>query len=246
MKDLKDFKIERTLFHLGIDTSVKEVWKYAHNNIQKSVGNEAAESTSKIASKHTNLKDRKFIAYHHYHPELLQHFTKNNDKTMDFLPISLVEKLGLINNGYTNDDLFRGYVEKLKRLGEDAAYVPVPSYKHAEDDLERLLDRIQLNEVVRTCRDKYRGYKALSTVRGDRLYNHVINQRRKLLSDNISEVERAVSILADRVEELELKKRKLEEALKEKEEACIPAPEKPMELPIFDADNHPGGFTLFR
>lgn len=245
MKDLKNFKIDRTLFHLGIDTSVKEEWKYTRNNIQNSAGNEAAECTSKIASKHTNLKDRKFIAYHHYHPELLQHFTKNNDKTMDFLPMSLVEKLGLINNGYTDDDLFRGYVEKLKRIGEDAAYVPVPSYKHAEDDLERLLDRIQLNEVVRTCRDKYRGYKALFKFRGDRLYNNVINQRRKLLSDNISEVERAVSILADRVEELEFKKRKLEEALKEKE-ACIPAPEKPMELPIFDANNHPGGFTLFR
>ncbi len=245
MKELKEFKIDRTLFHLGIDTSVKEEWKYTRDHFQNSEENDTMDNTNTKVTKLTSLKDRKFIAYHHYHPELLQHFTTNSDKTMDFLPVSLVEKLGLVNNGYTGDDLFRGFVDKLKRLGEDAAYVPVPSYKHAEDDLERLLDRIQLNEVIRTCRDKYRDYKALSKVRGDRLFINFVNQRRKLLSDNISEVERAVSILADRVEELEVEKRRLEGALKEKEEA-VPASEKPMELTIFDAVNNPEGFSLFR
>ena len=49
-----------------------------------------------------------YIACHHFDPAILEAMLEQDLATIALIPAELIERLGLVDNGYTNEDMVRG------------------------------------------------------------------------------------------------------------------------------------------
>lgn len=105
------------------------------------------------------VEKSKYIANHHFHPAILQAMLDQGKSSIDCMPVQLIQDLDLVDNGYTNADLFHGEVPEGKT---SPVYVPVPSYKDAKDDYKLVSNRWRLNCMIKECRMKRRGNSTLA------------------------------------------------------------------------------------
>lgn len=87
------------------------------------------------------VRSMKFVDNHHYDPAILQAMLDQGKSNIDSMPVDLIRDLGLIDNGYTNADLFHG---KVPEGNTSPVYVPVPSYKNAKHDYKLVSNRWRL------------------------------------------------------------------------------------------------------
>ena len=157
--EVKEFKIERTLVHLGLPRNDKEL-VCSHDIRDRSTFVTPSKRT-RSNTKKVKVK-RKHIAHHHFHPELLQEVVVNQGfTTIDYIDAALIKDLGLLDNGYSEEDRFKG-----KDTGVmTRVFVPVPSYKKAERDYVLASSRYRLNQLISSCRSKQRGESFLASRR---------------------------------------------------------------------------------
>ena len=106
----------------------------------------------KIAQGASPARSTKYIANHHFHPAVLQAMLGQGHN--DCVSTQLIKDFGLVDNGYTDADLFRG---TLPAGQEGPVYVPTPSYKDAKADYKLVSNRWRLNKMIAGCRAKSRG-----------------------------------------------------------------------------------------
>jgi len=114
-----------------------------------------AASKSTRESKESPKRQKKVVAAHHYHPEVIQLLVTVDSKIQffDHLTDSFVRDSGLWNNGYTESDNFPGEFILDKKTVKERVFVPVPSYKNAMNDYRLVVTRCRMNDIVRTCKD---------------------------------------------------------------------------------------------
>lgn len=138
------------------------------------------------------------MARHHYHPQILQQFVVHDGfKNIDYIDAKFIKDAGLINNGYTEEDRFKGSLENTA----DEVYVPVPSYriKEAERDYILASSRARLNDAIKSCCRKYKGESFLASraeVNDDRLLKP-LQKLPPIRDDRVSHLQRQVCMLSD-------------------------------------------------
>lgn len=251
--DLKEFKIERTLVHLGMYSEDKSSWVCSVDQRNRSgkkapkgaaaageatatggdVAGEGVEATVDYDETQGELKapalpplsadggdeddpsappkkrstyTRRYVALHHFHPEVLEAMVELGKTTIDTIPAKLIVDHGLLGNGYTEDDIFRGKSRGLgmKPKNKAEVFVPVPTYQHAKEDYILLSTRARLDRLVRSCREKnHRTNPAMNDITALR----PVDKRRKLEAlpsldaDNRWDLQRAVCMLSDKLDE---------------------------------------------
>ena len=129
-----------------------------------------ASQPPKKKKKKKKARVTQYIACHHFDPAILEAMLEQDLATIDLIPAELIEHLGLVDNGYTNEDMVRGdgsvsaknalkvdsnsQSNKVEKKDEYKGpwYVPTPSYKHARRDYEQASTRYRLNELIKKCR----------------------------------------------------------------------------------------------
>ena len=163
----------------------------------------------------------KYVANHHFQPEILQAMLDQGKTNIDCLPVQLIKDLGLIDNGYTNADLFHGKVPDADGK-TSPVYVPVPSYKNAEDDYKSVSNRWRLNRIIKDCRMKRRGKSTLAP-RGQDNILRPVDKRAKIDalpaidSESVDDLQRAVCMLSDELDAANEKIKRLEDESKLKD-----------------------------
>jgi hypothetical protein len=205
LAELKEFKLKRSLVHLGLNKMATRVCT-VDNRDQSKIGNTSpsmstqqhavtpddsdlapikvdvgvrirlagklndatrtsvtAEMMSdviqKIPQKSQPLHSRKYVANHHFHPEVLQAMMDQGKSTIDCIPVQFITDFDLVGNGYTHADLFSGSLPKGQA---GPVYVPTPSYKNALDDYKLVSTRWRLNKMIASCQLKRKGNTTLA------------------------------------------------------------------------------------
>jgi len=162
------------------------------------------------------LHSRKYIANHHFHPEILQQMLHQGIKHIDCITEELIRELGLVGNGYTSADIYSGKVsEKTKSIlslpegtTDGPYYVLVPSYKGASDDYKLISTKWRLNKMIKECNEECRGNNSTLAPRGEDNILLPVEKRARgggalpaMDFDNISDMQRAVCMLSDELNE---------------------------------------------
>jgi hypothetical protein len=108
----------------------------------------------KIAIEAQPIQSKKYVANHHFHPEVLQTMMDQGKLNIDCIPVQFIKDLDLVGKGYTDEDLFEGSPPKGI---EGPVYVPTPSYKNAKDDYKLVSTRWRLNKMIESCRVQHGG-----------------------------------------------------------------------------------------
>ena len=149
---LKEHRVERTLIHLNQYSPDKDTWQCTIDRRKSS------PKQMKLRSEEPEVvQSKKYIANHHFHPEILQLMMNQGMTNIDCITEELIRELGLVGNGYTSADLYSGEVsEKMKTIlclpeGTTGGpyYVPVPSYKGAKDDYKKVFTKWRLNKMIK-------------------------------------------------------------------------------------------------
>jgi len=178
------------------------------------------------------VQSKKYIANHHFHPEILQLMVDQGMTNIDCMTEELIREWGLIGNGYTSADLYSGKVpEKTKSIlslpggnTNGPYYVPVPSYKGAKDDYQQVSMRWRLNKLVKDCQEKCRWNSALAPRGEDNDVLQPVEKRARrigelpaLESNNITELQRAVCMLAEERDRKQAELKRLEDEIRRRE-----------------------------
>jgi hypothetical protein len=62
----------------------------------------------KIPHKSQPLHSKKYVANHHFHPEVLQTMMDQGKLSIDCIPVQFITDLDLVGKGYIHADLFNG------------------------------------------------------------------------------------------------------------------------------------------
>eukprot|EP00579_Thalassiosira_antarctica_P028811 CAMPEP_0202023040 /NCGR_PEP_ID=MMETSP0905-20130828/50937_1 /ASSEMBLY_ACC=CAM_ASM_000554 /TAXON_ID=420261 /ORGANISM="Thalassiosira antarctica, Strain CCMP982" /LENGTH=319 /DNA_ID=CAMNT_0048585327 /DNA_START=315 /DNA_END=1271 /DNA_ORIENTATION=- len=149
---------------------------------------------------------RKYVAYHHYHPQLLKELIVNQgnrNKTIDYIEARLIDDLGLWNNGYTEEDRYTGKIV-LKSSAVVNGFVPVPSYKDAKRDYTIISPRYVVNKLILKCQEASEDVPRPA---------NVVNKPddlEQMDENNVDHLQHAVCILADESVMLKQRIRQLE------------------------------------
>eukprot|EP00984_Skeletonema_dohrnii_P016314 scaffold7210_cov101-Skeletonema_dohrnii-CCMP3373.AAC.1 len=229
LAQLKEHKLKRTLVHLNQYSSNKDNWPCSIDRRDRSTPPEqtgaATTITSSSSSSNNNNDDAdmesKFIANHHFHPEILQTMMDQGKSNIDCMPVDLIKELGLIEKGhYTAADLFYGKVPKGMT---SPVYVPVPSYKNARDDYKMVATRWRMTKLLKELRQRRRGNSTLAPRGEDNILQPVEKRARVkenplpgMRTDNLEDVQRAACFFAEEADfyKAELKRMKDEVKLR--------------------------------
>jgi hypothetical protein len=155
----------------------------------------------KIPQKSQPLHSRKYVANHHFHPEVLQAMMDQGKSTIDCIPVQFITDFDLVGNGYTHADLFSGSLPKGQA---GPVYVPTPSYKNALDDYKLVSTRWRLNKMIASCQLKRKGNTTLAPRGVDNILLPVEKRGRVdadvlpgMDPDNNEDLQRAICMLSD-------------------------------------------------
>jgi hypothetical protein len=215
---IKSFRLERIIDHLNLNGNDSAV--SSQDDRDQSAAAVAPASPSKTRSGSAKKPTRRkilYVAKHHYHPEVLQQYVVDakDSSPIDYIHEEFVKETKLLGNGYSSEDKFVGQVSGK----EITCYVPVPSYSLEKANRDYILasNRLRLQkQVIEASRGKFRGETFLasrSNINDDALKK--FDELPKLDENNIEHLQRAVCMLADKVDELTLRNEKLEEENKE-------------------------------
>lgn len=205
--DIKQFKLDRTCKHLNVTLSKDELIASRDLRDRNNILNTPSNKT-RSNSKKSKKGKRTYVAYHHFHPEILQEAViKQESATIDFIDSEFVKQCGIFGYGYTNEDKFKGTVTGVS--GD--VFVPVPSYKHAQRDYEMASTRFRLHDMIRTCTNKFRGESFITWKENGRGFQpgederedplQPVSKLRQMDRNNVKDLQRAVCLLSDRVSE---------------------------------------------
>ena len=206
--EVRSFRLARTADHL--DLNITDLMSRDDRN------RSATAPASPAGTRGGNKKNKtertyKYVARHHYHPQILQQFVVYEGfKNIDYIDAQFLKDAGLIDNGYTEEDRFKGSLEKV----EDEVYVPVPSYptNEAERDYMLASSRARLNAAIKSCCEKFKGESFLAS-RAEMNDNDLLKPLEELppfQDDKVPHLQRQVRMLSDdlnaalhRIQELE-------------------------------------------
>ena len=202
---VKNKKVERICDHLNIPRTEMADVVSVDKRDQSTAYKTPSKSTRAKKEKGKVKRVRKFIAVHHFHPVLIQEMVNEERANIDLIDRELIKATGLLGNGYTEEDRFKGKVGDK----EVDVYVAAPSYslEDGERDYELASSRYRLNVMIKSCARKYRGETFLT--KGDAKNQtskdppQPVGKQRKLDSNDPKDLQRAVCLLSDRVSELE-------------------------------------------
>ena len=190
-KELKDLKMERILHHLDLPADDAVAVTRARR----------PDCPRGYAPRPTKKPPRRHIAYHHFHPQLLQALVVGRGKTtIDFIEAQTISGLGLWNHGYGEDDSFTGVISRAgtKRKGRVDGFVPVPTYRHARRDCARVSARVRVDALIPKCRA---AAAAASPASGESATGKAKNAASAELNErDVGDLQRAVCLMADESE----------------------------------------------
>jgi len=209
---VKLFKLKRACHHLALGETNYEQYGTMDTR-DRSMKTPSPPKRSRKAKKKQKSpeKERKVIAAHHFHPAVIQLLVVDGKiNYSDRLTVQWIKDVGLYKNGYTNTDIFK----KEHGNKKEDCFVPVPSYKmkHAWSDYQMAATRHQINDLIKSCTDSQYGHSHLSK-RGEDNILQPVGKMAKPSPAEPEDLQRAVCILADNVQELKLRNKQLQDEL---------------------------------
>jgi len=182
--EIKKYKAAQVCHHLRLGKSNCEDY-VSSDNRNRSAKSPAPTANSTRSAKKSHQVQKKFVAVHHFHPEVIQHFVKDKKvKFNDYLPESFVKESGLWQNGYTQINYFPGeYMPNKKTIQPGRVFVPIPSYKYAADNYKLLATWFKLNEIIKSCNDSTYGHSHLSRRGEDEVMAPVDRMQKRSIDD---------------------------------------------------------------
>ena len=228
--DMRIHKMKRICIHLGFSASDYE--QYASVDSRKqSAGPAPATSAKKRATKKEkeSERERRWVSLIHFHPLIIPFLIdeKKNLSYVNFIPEGVIKGFNLVGQGYTDADLFKKGgkpVEHQVRSGTTVTnvgriYTPTPSYmiNNAANDYEMAKARYTLNDTIEACTNQSLGQTFLKKRGDDEVPTPVAKLRRRNPPTH-DECQRAVCLLSERLEEMELELKQWKERAKKAEQ----------------------------
>ena len=215
--EIKEYKLERAVHHLGLGKNNYKQYATVdrRNRSTKPITPSPTKRTrSKTKSSEPKaIKEKKVIAAHHFHPEVVALFTNDEKcKYHDSISATFIKDQGLWKNGYTEMDEFKPGIKGV----EEKVYVPVPSYKldDAISDYNLVSTRHRLNDVIQSSSEAIRGHTFLSR-RGEDNILQPVEKLPRLSATDTDVLTSAVCVMASNYEDLQRQNRLLKEQLEQ-------------------------------
>ena len=200
--ELKQFKLERTLHHLGLGKDNIEQYKSKDVRDQGSVVTPSASTRKK---KQETKRAPTCVAVWHYHPEVVQAMVVDQKiRSSDYLTKEFVKDAGLLGRGYTAPaDVFKGKLTTKDKEPVEV-FVPVPSYNYdnANDDYELAANRKKLLAVIKSCQNAKYGHRFLSPRASDGMVTPAKKMARPSPCEDVDDLRHAICLLAKQNEAL--------------------------------------------
>ena len=209
--EVKLFKLKRACVHLGLGETNYQQYGTVDTRDRSIVNTPSPAKRTRKKQKSPD-KERKVIAAHHFDPAVIQLLVV--DKKINYsdrLSVQWIKDAGLFNNGYTKADIFK----KEHGNKKEDCFVPVPGYKleHAWSDYKMAAARHQINDLIKSCTASQYGHSHLAK-RGEDNILQPVNKMAKPSPADPEDLQRAVCILADNINELKLANEQLQGELK--------------------------------
>mmetsp|Transcript_8557 Transcript_8557/g.15986 ORF Transcript_8557/g.15986 Transcript_8557/m.15986 type:complete len:314 (+) Transcript_8557:138-1079(+) len=195
------------------------------DNDNNDTPNKKSKNTKKRKSRNSTAypKSRKsfYIAYHHFHPQVIEEIAvSRGKKSVDLIEENKIKSWGLYGKGYTDDDLYPHPLPKKGRFldisdlfNTERFFAPVPTYKEARQDYIQVLHDYRMEGLIAMCREQVDATTASLTEDG--MDGDILPLDKLPKVNNILNLKTAVSILAAEREKLRGTIRDLKEKINE-------------------------------
>ena len=210
--EMKRHKLNRIVHHLGLGLNNVEQYASVDKRNRSVKSPTPTKRKTRSPKKSPAQREYKVIAAHHFHPEVVHIFIEGGKMTfLDCISERFIKESGLWMNGYTDIDI---YAKKVKLDGKnpERVFAPCPSYKYAADDYKFLATRHEINNIIKRCTDASYGHTFLRR-RGEEDVMEPVEKMARLSVDDPNDLQRAVCVLAEKVEHIKAKEVALEQAL---------------------------------